>query len=77
MSSSCSRLAGRYAPSPALSLTLTGLGALVVNLGCAYMLAAYGHHSGSLTAFLSARNDALAIAIIAAGLVTTFLRHLE
>ncbi|UVK56947.1 cation transporter [Mesorhizobium sp. AR02] len=63
-------------PPQPLALMLTGLGALVVNLSCAYMLAAYRHHSGSLTraAFLSARNDAFAnIAIIAAGLVTAFL----
>ncbi|MBB3649186.1 Co/Zn/Cd efflux system component [Rhizobium sp. BK619] len=63
------------APEP-LALGLTGAGALVVNLSCAFMLSAYRHHSGSLTraAFLSARNDALAnIAIIAAGLVTAFL----
>lgn len=63
-------------PPQPLALTLAGLGALAVNLSCAYMLAAYRHHSGSLTkaAFLSARNDALAnIAIIAAGLVTAFL----
>jgi Co/Zn/Cd efflux system component len=60
------------APDP-LSLSLTGLGALAVNLSCAWMLTRYRHHSGSLTraAFLSARNDAFAnIAIIAAGLVT-------
>ena len=60
------------APEPA-ALSLTGLGALVINLSCALMLARYRQHSGSLTraAFLSARNDALAnIAIIAAGLVT-------
>ena len=60
------------APDP-LPLSLTGLGALVVNLLCAFMLARYRHHSGSLTraAFLSARNDAFAnVAIIAAGLVT-------
>ncbi|AYG70237.1 cation transporter (plasmid) [Rhizobium sp. CCGE531] len=63
------------APDP-LPLTLTGLGALVVNLSCAVMLTRYRHHGGSLTraAFLSARNDALAnIAIIAAGLVTAFV----
>lgn len=63
------------APDP-LPLTLTGLGALAVNLSCAVMLTRYRHHSGSLTraAFLSARNDALAnIAIIAAGLVTAFV----
>lgn len=65
------------APDP-VPLTLAGLGALAVNLSCAFMLARYRHHQGSLTqaAFLSARNDALAnIAIIAAGLVTGFLWH--
>lgn len=59
-------------PEPWL-LSATGLGALVVNLGCASLLARFRHHSGSLTraAFLSARNDALAnVAIIGAGLVT-------
>jgi Co/Zn/Cd efflux system component len=63
------------APEP-FALSLTGLGALVVNLSCAYLLARYRHHSGSLTraAFLSARNDALAnVAIVAAGLVTAFV----
>ncbi|CCD98271.1 cation transporter [Bradyrhizobium sp. STM 3809] len=62
-------------PAP-LPLTLTGLGALVVNLGCALILARVRHHQGSLTraAFLSARNDAYAnLAIIAAGLVTAFV----
>src|ERR1700757_4400587 len=60
------------APDPT-PLTLAGAGALVVNLSCAFMLARYRHHRGSLTkaAFLSARNGALAnVAIIAAGLVT-------
>jgi Co/Zn/Cd efflux system component len=61
------------APTPPepLTLSLTGLGALAVNLTCALILARYRRHSGSLTraAFLSARNDALAnVAIIAAGL---------
>ncbi|BCJ89382.1 cobalt transporter [Terrihabitans soli] len=62
------------APDP-VPLTLAGLGALAVNVFCAFLLARYRHHSGSLTkaAFLSARNDALAnIAIIGAGLVTAF-----
>lgn len=57
----------------ALPLSLTGLGALAVNLFCAVMLASYREHRGSLTraAFLSARNDAIAnVAIIAAGLLT-------
>lgn len=60
-------------PPAAVSLTVTGVGALLVNLGCAFMLTRYRHHSGSLTkaAFLSARNDALAnVAIIGAGLAT-------
>ncbi|MDS3861420.1 cation transporter [Thermosynechococcaceae cyanobacterium BACA0444] len=59
-------------PEPWL-LSGTGLGALVVNLVCAFVIAQYRHHEGSLVkaAFLSARNDALAnIAIIGAGLVT-------
>ncbi|MER8420559.1 cation diffusion facilitator family transporter [Mesorhizobium sp. M0166] len=63
-------------PPQPTALTLAGLGALAVNLSCAYMLARYRRYSGSLTraAFLSARNDAVAnIAIILAGLVTAFL----
>jgi len=63
-------------PPQAFALSVTGLGALAINMACAFMLAAYRHHRGSLTkaAFLSARNDALAnISIIAAGLVTAYL----
>ena len=63
-------------PPPALPLSLTGVGALAVNLSCALMLTRYRRHAGSLTraAFLSARNDVLAnIAIIATGLVTVCL----
>ncbi len=59
-------------PDPTL-LSVTGLGALAVNLACAFLLARYREHAGSLTraAFLSARNDALAnIGIMAAGLMT-------
>jgi Co/Zn/Cd efflux system component len=59
-------------PAP-LSLGIVGLGALCVNLFCAFQLAKFRHHSGSLTkaAFLSARNDAVAnVAIIGAGFVT-------
>jgi Co/Zn/Cd efflux system component len=59
-------------PEPWL-LSVTGLGALVVNVGCAFLLAKFRHHSGSLSraAFLSARNDALAnVAIMAAGALT-------
>lgn len=60
------------APDP-FSLSLTALGALAINLSCAFLLARFRHHSGSLTraAFLSARNDAIAnLAIIGAALVT-------
>jgi Co/Zn/Cd efflux system component len=60
-------------PPDAVPLTITGGGALIVNLFCAFLLARYRHHGGSLTkaAFLSARNDVFAnVAIIAAGLVT-------
>jgi Co/Zn/Cd efflux system component len=62
-------------PAP-VPLTLAGAGACAINFACAYMLARYRMHGGSLTraAFLSARNDVLAnVAIIAAGLVTAFL----
>ena len=61
-------------PAP-LPLSLTGLGALAVNLSCAFMLVRFQAHSGSLTraAFLSARNDTVAnVAIIAAGFVTAY-----
>lgn len=61
------------APPPPIPLSLTGLGALAVNLTCAFALARFKHHAGSLSraAFLSARNDVLAnIAIIAAAGVT-------
>jgi len=69
------KLASPIPPAP-LPLTLTGMGALAVNLTCAFILARFRDHRGSLTkaAFLSARNDALAnLAIIAAGGVTAFL----
>lgn len=61
-------------PAP-FALTLTGAGALTVNLFCAFLLARHRHAGGSLmrAAFLSARNDAFAnLAIIGAGLVTAF-----
>lgn len=66
------KLAVSIAPDPT-TLGITGLGALVVNLACAFLLARYRHHSGSLTraAFLSARNDAFAnVGIIGAGVAT-------
>lgn len=67
---------GHPVPPDAFGLTATGIGALVVNLICAFRLARFRAHAGSLTraAYLSARNDALAnVAIIAAGGVTAFL----
>jgi Co/Zn/Cd efflux system component len=61
-------------PAPA-SLSLVGVGALLVNLTCALILTRIRAHSGSLTraAFLSARNDVIAnVAIIAAGALTAY-----
>ena len=58
-------------------LSLTGFGALCVNLLCAFLLVRFRKHTGSLTraAFLSARNDAVAnVAIIIAGVVTAATR---
>jgi Co/Zn/Cd efflux system component len=66
-------------PPAAWPLSLTGLGALAINLFCALLLARYRAHRGSLTraAFLSARNDALAnIAIIVAGVITALFPSL-
>jgi Co/Zn/Cd efflux system component len=63
------------APEP-FSLSVTGAGALAVNVCCALVLVRFRHHSGSLTraAFLSARNDVFAnVAIIAAGLLTVWV----
>jgi Co/Zn/Cd efflux system component len=67
------------APTPPDStwLSLAGAGALAVNLLCAFRLARFRAHSGSLTraAFLSARNDAVAnIAIIATAFMTLVWR---
>lgn len=73
-----SKFAAPVAPE-ALPLTITGAGALVINLFCAFTLARFRSHSGSLTkaAFLSARNDAFAnVAIIAAGLLTLVWRSI-
>jgi Co/Zn/Cd efflux system component len=69
------KLADPVPPEP-FALSVTGLGALVINTGCAVLLARFRSHGGSLTkaAFLSARNDAIAnVAIIAAGLLTAYL----
>lgn len=66
------KLVSPVPPDP-VPLTVTGVGALVVNLSCALMLARVRAHAGSLTraAFLSARNDVAAnVAIIVAGVAT-------
>ena len=58
-----------------LSLGLTALGALVVNVFCAYLLSRFRKSKESLTkaAYLSARNDALAnVAIISASVISLF-----
>lgn len=67
-----SKLQAPVPPAP-LPLSATGVGALAINLFCAWRLARYRHHGGSITraAFLSARNDAFAnVAIVLAGAVT-------
>jgi Co/Zn/Cd efflux system component len=67
------------APPEPLTLGVVGIGALAVNIHCAFLLARWRRSKGSLTvaAFLSARNDALAnIAIIGAGVVTYFWRSI-
>ena len=66
------------APTPpaTFELTLTALGALAANLGCALLLARHRQAPGGLmrAAFLSARNDVAAnILIIAASLTTHFV----
>jgi Co/Zn/Cd efflux system component len=63
-------------PAP-LPLSLAGLGALLVNSGCALLLARWRAAGGSTVraAFLSARNDTIAsLAIIASGAVTAWTR---
>jgi len=69
------KFAAPVPPAP-VPLSLAGLGALVVNLSCAFLLARFRRAAGSLTraAYLSARNDVLAnVAIIGAGAVTAVL----
>lgn len=59
-------------PDPSI-LSITGFGALLVNMSCAYVLMQFRNYQGSLSqaAFLSARNDAIAnIAIIFAGSIS-------
>lgn len=63
-------------PPEPLFLSIAGVGALVVNVACAFLLVRHRHIAGSLSkaAFLSARNDATAnFGIIAAALATIFV----
>lgn len=65
-------------PPDVAPLSVTALGALLVNLGCAVILMRHRRHPGSLAraAWLSARNDSLAnVAIIAAALVTLWVSN--
>lgn len=62
-------------PPAAISLSITALGAMAVNLVCSIVLARHREHGGSLAkaAFLSARNDVVAnAAIIVAGGLTAY-----
>lgn len=70
----CQRFIIATPPNP-LSLSMAGLGAIVVNLVCAMLLVKHNRQRSSLlkAAFLSARNHVLAnAAIVAAGAVTAF-----
>ncbi|HIE8962212.1 TPA: cation transporter [Klebsiella pneumoniae] len=56
-------------------LTLTGVGALLINCGCALLMARFRLNNTPVTlaAFLTARNDVMAsIALIVTGLVTVY-----
>jgi len=58
-----------------VGMSYVGLGALVTNLVCAFLIAKHRQEEGGLVmaAFYSARNDALAnVAIITAGIFTLF-----
>jgi Co/Zn/Cd efflux system component len=69
------KLRDPFAPEP-LPLSVVGLGALIVNLSCALLLARFRSQPGSLSkaAFLSARNDVIAnLAIVATGIITASL----
>lgn len=60
----------------ALIMILAGLGALVINGICAYLLVAFKNESGSMTkaAWLAARNDLIAnLAIVVVGIVTMWV----
>ncbi|MGH1560046.1 cation transporter [Caulobacter segnis] len=73
------RKLGDPTPPEALSLSVTGLGAMAVNLFCAFTLVRHRDTAGSLSkaAFLSARNDVLAnVGIVGAGLLTAATRSI-
>ncbi len=73
------RKLGDPTPPAPVALSITGLGALAINLFCAFALARHRAVAGSLSkaAFLSARNDAIAnVAIIVAGLATVATRSI-
>jgi Co/Zn/Cd efflux system component len=75
LSAAWAKFHSQAVPAP-VPLSVTGMGALGVNLACALLLARFRGQGGSLSkaAFLSARNDVLAnAAIIAAGLLTAWL----
>jgi Co/Zn/Cd efflux system component len=62
-------------PPAEIPMSLTGLGALAINMTCAFLLVKVRNVAGSLSraAFLSARNDAYAnVAIVLAAGVTHF-----
>jgi Co/Zn/Cd efflux system component len=64
---------GAPVPPDPVYLSLTGAGALAINIFCAFILARFRKETSSLVraAYLSARNDAIAnVAIIAAGITT-------
>jgi Co/Zn/Cd efflux system component len=63
-------------PPDPIFLTLTGVGALTVNVLCTFILAAFRNFQSSLSklAYLSARNDAIgSILIIVAGIATAIM----
>ena len=67
---------GSPVPPDPVSLSLTGAGALIVNVLCTFILISFRKQKSSLAkaAYLSARNDAIGnIAIILAGITTAFI----
>ena len=67
---------GSPVPPDPISLSLTGAGALAINILCTFILVAFRKHESSLAkaAYLSARNDVIAnIAIIMAGIATAVM----